>query len=124
MHEGDKMMNYNFFLMYYFFGILLVFGIYFLATFIRKFRDPILRKSRYVALAAALIAFCDDIVMLVAGKLYNPSFIYSMSYYNIQKQSNLVYLITISFLVELIPIIVLLLYFNIKEKQNMPKYKN
>ena len=117
-------MNYNFFLMYYFFGILLVFGIYFLVTFIRKFRDPILRKSRYVALTAALIAFCDDIVMLVAGKLYNPSFIYSMSYYNIQKQSNLVYLITISFLVELIPIIVLLLYFNIKEKQNMPKYKN
>jgi hypothetical protein len=89
-------------------------------TFIRKFRDHKLEKAKYVVLAGAIIGFCDAIIMLVAGKLYSPSSIYSMSYYNIQKQSNLVYLMLISFIVELIPIMVLLLYFAIKEKRNMP----
>lgn len=70
-------------------------------------------KSKYVLIPASLLVFCNDMAILILGKLYD----FSMEPINAEIQKQLM-LIVYSFITEMVILLSLAIYIAIKEKKN------
>ena len=100
---------------YYIFIVLLLLWVYLLMAFVLKLRHRE-GTSKYVLIPASLLVFCNDMAILILGKLYD----FSMEPINGEIQKQLM-LIVYSFIAEMLILLSLAIYIATKEKKNKTK---
>lgn len=103
--EGVKMINSIYIIYYYLFFVLLVLWIYLLAYFFRRSKNAGIGKYRYFLLVASLLVLCNDIAIMVIGKLYK---------FNVNSITNIIQtqlnVIIIAFVFEMLAFLALFIY--------------